>query len=129
VAIFGEVPDLVARHHDLEDTAVYLPVAELQRAPLVHSQVGDVQPVAQVVEHDARLASVGADRPGLPQRIDVVDGHLLAPVADGRGEAVVLGWRGGGEQRDVAVGGTHAGLVGRPQVRRHQPVPHALPLP
>jgi hypothetical protein len=46
VAILGEVPDLVARDHNLEDTAVYLPVAELQRPPLVHSQVGDVQSVA-----------------------------------------------------------------------------------
>jgi hypothetical protein len=46
VAVLGEVANLVARDHDLKDAAVYLPVAELQRAPLIHSQVGDVQPVA-----------------------------------------------------------------------------------
>jgi len=66
VAILGEVADLVARHHDLEYAAIYLPVAKLQGAPLVHSEVGDVQPVAKVVEHDARLAPVSANRPGLP---------------------------------------------------------------
>jgi hypothetical protein len=51
VTVLGEVPDLVAGHDDLEDPPVDLPVAQLQGAPLVHAQVGDVHPVAQVIEH------------------------------------------------------------------------------
>jgi hypothetical protein len=66
VAVLGEVPDLLAWHYDLEYATVHLPVPELQRAPLVHAEVGDVQPVAQVVQDQARLAAVGADRPRLP---------------------------------------------------------------
>jgi hypothetical protein len=45
VPVLREVPYLLAWHHDLEDAAIHLPVPELQRAPLVHPQVGDVQPV------------------------------------------------------------------------------------
>jgi hypothetical protein len=62
VPLFGKVRDLMPRDHYLENSAVDLPVAELRRAPFVHSQVDDVQPVAKVVEYEARLGAVAADR-------------------------------------------------------------------
>jgi hypothetical protein len=109
----------VPRHDHLEDAPVDLPVPELQGPSLVHAKVGDVQPVTEVIEHEARLASVSADRAGLPQRVNVADRHLLSPVTDGRGETMVLRRRSRGEQRDVAVGRAHAGLVRRSLVGRH----------
>lgn len=97
---------------DLEYAAVDLPVAELPGPPFVHAEVDDVQPVTQVVEDEARFAAVGADRPGLPQRFDLAELDVLAPDAAGSGgEPVLLGRRRGGEQRDVAVGGTDGSLV------------------
>ena len=112
--LLAQVVDVLAGDHDLEHAPVHLPEPQPPGQVEVPAQVGDVHPVAQVVEHDARLAPVSADRAGLPQRVDVVDSHLLAPVADGGRKAMVLGRRGGREQRDVAVGGANAGLVGRP---------------
>ncbi|MBO0802252.1 MAG: hypothetical protein J2P25_04145 [Nocardiopsaceae bacterium] len=114
----------------LEHAPIDLPVAELTGALLVHAEIGDVQPVAQVVEDEARFAAVVADRPGLPQRVDVAELDLPAPDAAGSGgEAVILGWRRRGEQGDVVVGGTHGSLVRGAEVGRHQPVPHCLSLP
>ena len=83
----GEVGDLVPLHDDLEHAAIDLPVAELPGPSLVHAQVNNVQPVAEVVEHQARLAVVGADRARFPQPVEVVESHLLAPDATaGNGE-------------------------------------------
>ena len=48
-------------HHDLEHAAVNLPVAQLTGPALVHAQVDDVQPVAEIVKDQARLTVVGAD--------------------------------------------------------------------
>jgi len=97
---------------DLEHAPVNLPVAKLLGPPLVVAQVDDVQPVAHVIENEAPLAPVVADRPGFPQRVDVSELHLLAPDAPGsRGETVLLGGRRGGEQRDISVGGPHGSLV------------------
>jgi hypothetical protein len=64
-----QVPHLLPGDDHLEDAAIDLPVAELPGASLVHAEVDDVQPVAEVVEDEARLTPVVADRPGLPQRV------------------------------------------------------------
>jgi hypothetical protein len=56
-----------------------------------------VQPVVQVIEHHAGLAAEHADWPGLVQRLDVGQTHLLAPVAGGRLELEILRWRARGE--------------------------------
>jgi hypothetical protein len=102
----------MAGDDDLEHAAVDLPVAELPGAALVHAEVDDMQPVAHVVEHEAGLAAIAADRPGLPQGVDLVQPHLLAPDAAGSGrEPVLFGRRWGGEQGDIAVGRSHGSLV------------------
>jgi hypothetical protein len=127
---FRQVRYLMPGDHDLEDAPIHLPVAELPRAPLVHAEIDDVQPVAHVVEHQARLAAVAADRAGFPERVNVVQLDLLAPDAPGcGGEAVFFRRRRCGEQRDVTIGRTDSGLVRGAEMRRHQPVPHALTLP
>src|SRR6202044_2692160 len=82
VPLLGQVGDVVPGDDHLEDAAVDLPVAELRGARRVHAQVDDVQPVTKVVEHQARLAVIGPDGPRLPQRVEVVEAHLLAPDAD-----------------------------------------------
>jgi hypothetical protein len=61
VPFFLKISDLMPGDHYLENAAVHLPVAELPRALFFHAQVDDVQPVAEVVEHEARLAPVAAD--------------------------------------------------------------------
>lgn len=107
-----QVPHLLPGDDDLEHAAVDLPVAELPGAPFVHAEVDDVQPVAEVVQDETRLAAVVTDRAGLPQRADLTELDVLAPDAAGcGGEAVLLGRRRGGEKGDVAVGGTDGGLV------------------
>jgi len=107
-----QVPHLLPGDDDLEHAAVDLPVAELPGPPFVHAEVDDVQPVAEVVQDEARLAAVVADRAGLPQRADLAELDVLAPDAAGcGGEAVLLGRRRSGEKGDVAVGGTHGSLV------------------
>jgi hypothetical protein len=107
-----QVRDLVPGDDDLEHAAVDLPVAELPGAALVHAEIDDVQPVAQVVEHQAGFAAVVADRAGFPERVDVVQLHMLAPETAGNGgEAVLLGRRRSGEQRDIPVGRAHGSLV------------------
>jgi hypothetical protein len=56
-----------------------------------------VQPLAEIVKHQAGLAPVLADQPGLPERRQIGDADLLAPVP-GRGrEAEVFRRRPGGE--------------------------------
>ena len=67
-----DLADLVTRRYQLEYAAVHLPIPELFRLKGVMAEVGDVQPVAQIVEHDAAVATERAHRPGLPQRL-----HLL----------------------------------------------------
>ena len=85
--LLGEVGDLMPLHHDLEHPAVDLPVAQLPGPALVHAQVDDVQPVAEVVKDQARLTVVGPDRTRLPQPVKIVESHLLAPdTAAGHGE-------------------------------------------
>jgi hypothetical protein len=107
-----QVPHLLPGDDNLEHAAVDLPVTELPGAPFIHAEVDDVQPVAEVVQDEARLTTVVADRAGLPQRADLAELDVLAPDAAGRrGEAVLLGRRRGGEKGDVAVGGTHGSLV------------------
>jgi hypothetical protein len=69
--LLGQVRHLGARHHDLEHTAIDLPVAELPGPPFLHAQVDDVQPVTEVVKHQARLAVVRPDRPRFPQRVEL----------------------------------------------------------
>jgi hypothetical protein len=107
-----QVPHLLPGDDDLEHATVDLPVAKLSGAPFVHAEVDDMQPVAEVVQDEAWLATVAADRAGLPQRADLAELDVLAPDAAGcGGEAVLLGRRRSGEKGDVAVGGTHGGLV------------------
>ncbi len=113
VPLLGQVGDLMPLDHDLEHPAVDLPVAQLPGPALVHAQVDDVQPVAEVVKDQARLAVVGPDRTRFPQPVKIVESHLLAPdaTAGHGGEAVLLGRRRRGEQRDVAVGRADRSLV------------------
>jgi hypothetical protein len=120
-----DVADLLAGGDQLEDAAVHLPVTELFRLVGVMAQIADVQPVAEVVEHDAALAPEPADRPGLPQRLHLLDAQLLAPVTGGGLEAELLGRRAGGEQHHVTVGGADPGLVRGSAVASHQPIAHA----
>ena len=124
-ALLHDLADLVPRRYQLEHAAVDLPVSELFRLVSVMAQVGDVQPVAEVVEHDAAAAPERAHRPGLPQRLHVLDPQLLAPVAGGGLEAQLLWGRAGGEQHHILVGGADARLVRHTAVGRHQPVSHA----
>ena len=112
-------------HDDLEDAVVDFPVAELRGPPLIHAQVDDVQPVTEIIEHEARLTVIGADGPRFPQCAKIVKSHLLAPDAAGRrGEAVLFRWRRGREQRHVTIGWAHRGLIGSTKVGGHKPVPH-----
>ena len=108
----GQVGDLVPRHDDLEYAPVHFPVAELRGPGRIHAQVDDVQTVPEIVQHQARLTVVGADGPRFPQRVEVVEPHLLAPdAAGGGGEGVLFRrWRRR-EQRDVTVGGADRGLI------------------
>ena len=75
-----EVSDLGARYHNFEDPAVDLPVAELAGPHLIHAEIGDVQPVAEIVKHEAGLAVEGADGPRFPEGVDLADPYLFAPV-------------------------------------------------
>lgn len=112
VHFFLQVPHFLPGDDDLEHATVDLPVAELPGVPFVHAEIDDVQPVAEIIQDEAWFAAVVADRAGLPQRVDLAELDVLAPDAAGRGgEAVLLGRRRGGEQRDVTVGGTHGSLV------------------
>jgi hypothetical protein len=70
--LLGQVRHLGARHHDLEHAAIDLPVAELPGSPFLHAQVDDVQPVTEVVKHQARLAVVRPDGPRFPQRVELI---------------------------------------------------------
>jgi hypothetical protein len=58
VSLLRQVDHLVARDNDLEDSPVDLPVPQLAGALLVHPEVGDVQPVPEVVQYQARIPVV-----------------------------------------------------------------------
>ena len=60
-SLLGQAGDVLPGHHDLEDLAVDLPVAELPSPGRVAALVGDVQPVAEIVQDQAGLAAVLAD--------------------------------------------------------------------
>ena len=92
VPLLGEVGNLMPGHHDLEYLPVDLPVPELPGKNGIPAQVDDVQPVTKVIEHQAGVATVVAHRPGLPQRVEVADVDLLAPVP-GRAAKTELLWR------------------------------------
>src|SRR6266704_2521300 len=83
-----------------------------------------MQPVAEVVEHDAAVTPEHAHGPGLPQRLHLLDAKLLAPVPGGRLEAKLLRGRAGREEHHVTVGGADTRLVRDTAVGRHQPVAH-----
>ena len=123
-AFLNDVADVIAGRYELEDAAVHLPVPELLRLMGIMSQVRDVQPVAEIIEHDAALAPESARGPGFPERLDFVDPELLAPVPGGGLEAELFGGRAGGEQYDVRLRRTDARLVRNPAVGCHQPVAH-----
>src|SRR5580693_449000 len=123
-SLLGKVGDLVPGHHDLEHLPVDLPVPELPGQNGIAAQVDDVQPVAEVVEHQAGVAPVVAHRARLPQRVEIADVDLLAPVPGGGTEAEFLRRRAGGEQRHLRAVRTEAGLVRGAAVRGHQPVSH-----
>ena len=124
-ALLEDVADLGAGCHQLVDPAVDLPVAQALGQVAIVAKEADVQPVAEVVENHAALAAEGADWPGLPEGLDVVQAQLLAPVA-GRGlEAELFRWRAGSEEHDVVLGRAHAGLERRSPVGSHQPVAHS----
>ena len=80
-SLLGQAGDFLPGHHDLEDLAVDLPVAELPGPGRVAALVGDVQPVAEIVQDQAGLAAVLAGQARLPQCVQVGDVDLLAPVA------------------------------------------------
>ena len=95
--LLGDVGDLGPRRDELEDAAVHLPVAKLLGLEAIMAEVPDVQPVAEIIQHHAALAAERADWPGFPDRLDIVEPQLLAPVP-GRGlEAELLGRRARGE--------------------------------
>ncbi len=54
-ALIAEVGDLIVRHHYLVDAAVHLPEAKALRAIGVVPEVGDVQPIPDFLEHQARF--------------------------------------------------------------------------
>ena len=90
-AFLHDVDDVIAGRDEFEDTAVHLPIPELLGLVGVMAQVCDMQPVAEIIEHDAALTPERAGRLGLPQRLDFVDAQLLAPVSGGGLEAEFLG--------------------------------------
>ena len=123
-AFLDDVNNLLAGGHQLEDAAVYLPVAELLGLVGVMTQISDVQPVAEIIEHDAALTAELPGWLGLPQRLDLVDAQLLAPVP-GRGlEAEFFRRRAGSKQHDIRFGRADARFVGNAAVGGHQPVAH-----
>jgi hypothetical protein len=125
LSLLREVGDLMPGHHDLEYLPVDLPVPELPGENGIPAQVDNVEPVAEVIEHQAGVAPVVAHRPRLPQRVEVADVDLLAPVSGCATKAEFLRRRAGGEQRHLSAVGTEAGLVRSAAVRGHQPVSHA----
>ena len=125
VPLLGQIGDVIPGHDDLEDAAIDFPVPELGGSPLVHAQVDDVQPIAEIVEHEARLTVIRPDGPRFPQPVEFVKPHLLAPdAARCRGEAMLFRWRRGREQRHVTIRWANCGLIRSTEVRGHKPVPH-----
>jgi hypothetical protein len=110
--LLGQAGDVRPGHHDLEDLPVDLPVAELPGPGRIASLVGDVQPVTQIIEDQAGLATVLAGQARLPQRVEVGHGDLLAPAAARGCEAEFVRRRGGGEQRRLVAVGAEPGVVG-----------------
>jgi hypothetical protein len=127
--LLDDVGDFLARRDQLEDPAIDLPVTDLLGPVRVVAQIGDVQPVVEIVEHDATFAAEHADRPGLVQRLNVSQVNLLAPVAGSRFELQIFRWRAGGEQDDVRIRWADASLVGRSLVTGQQSVSHVLRSP
>jgi hypothetical protein len=90
----------------------------------VGAEIGDVEPFAELVEHDAGLAAEHANGTRFPQGIDLSPDHLLAPVSGGRFEAEFLRRWAGCEQHHVRVRRAHTHLIRNPTVGRHHPISH-----
>ncbi len=108
--LLRDIGDVRPRRDELEDAAVDLPVAKLLGPEAIMTQVSDMQPVAEIIEHHAALAPEGANWPGLPDSLDVCQAQLLPPVAGRRLEAELLRGRARGKQDDVPVARSDAGL-------------------
>jgi hypothetical protein len=86
-ALFDDLGHFLAGRDQLEYAPVDFPVAELLGPEGVMTQVGDVEAVGEVVEHDAAFTAEDAHRPRLIQCMNVVPAHMLAPVPGSRLEA------------------------------------------
>jgi hypothetical protein len=125
-ALLNDLRHFLARRDQLEDASVNLPVAELLGAERIVTQVGDVEAVAEVVEHDATLATEDSDGSRLVQHLNVTPAYFLSPVP-GRGlEAQILRWRARGEQDHARLLRTNAGLIGSPLIVGKQAVSHLV---
>src|SRR6202012_639812 len=63
----GQPGDVVAGQHDLEALPVDLPVPQLAGPGRVAAEVSDMQPVAEIIQYQARLAVELADQAWLAQ--------------------------------------------------------------
>src|SRR5579859_2256311 len=122
--LLDDVRDLLARGNQLEDAPVNLPVAEPLGQVCVMTEVGDVQPVGQVIQHDAALAPKHAYRPRFVDHLDVGAAYFLPPVPGGGLEPELFGRRTRREQDDAGLVRTDSGLVWRALITGKQPVSH-----
>jgi hypothetical protein len=122
--LFDDVGDFVARRDQLEHAPVHFPVTELRRSDGVVAEIDDMQPVGQVVEDDATLATEHSDRARLVKRLHCGAADLLAPVPGGRLELQFLRRRAGREKHDIGIVRADSGLVRRPLKGGKESVSH-----
>jgi hypothetical protein len=122
--LLHDVADLVPGGDQLEDAPVNLPVTELSGPDRVMAEIHDMQPVGQVIEHDARLAAEHPYWPGLVQRLDVRAVDALAPVPGGWLEPQVFRRRARGEKYDIGLIRSDPRLVWCPLETGQDPVSH-----
>jgi hypothetical protein len=109
--MLDDVGDFLPRRDQLENASVDFPVAQLRGAQRVVSEVDDVQPVGQVIEHHAAFATEDADGARLVQHLYLSTVDVLAPVPGRWLEPELFRRRAGSEEHDVRLVRTNPGFV------------------
>jgi hypothetical protein len=122
--LLDDVGDFLPGRDEFEHAAVDLPVAELSGPERVVTEVGNMQTIGEVVEHDAAFTAERAYRTGLVERLNLDAVDALTPVAGGWLEAQVLGRRARGEEHDVRLARAHSGFVRRSSIAGKESVSH-----